>query len=83
MVKLNLIYTFLIFTQIHLHFIIFYFHIQEGDRVFVCLPENGGYAQYVKCKKNYVFPLADTLTFGQGAGLYIPYFTAYRALVTK
>ncbi|XP_049829522.1 zeta-crystallin-like isoform X1 [Schistocerca gregaria] len=57
--------------------------LKEGDRVFTCLPDNGGYAEYVTCKKNYVFPLSERLSFSQGAGLYVPYFTAYRALVTK
>ncbi|XP_069688395.1 quinone oxidoreductase-like [Periplaneta americana] len=56
---------------------------KKGDRVFACLPGNGGYAEYVSCEEEYVHYLAEKLSFSQGCGLYIPYFTAYRALVTK
>ena len=56
---------------------------QKGDRVFALLHENGGYAEYVVCQQDNVFPLSEKLTFSQGSGLCIPYFTAYRALVTK
>lgn len=59
------------------------FSPQKGDRVFALLPDNGGYAEYVACEQENVFPLSEKLTFSQGSGLYIPYFTAYRALVTK
>lgn len=57
-------------------------NLQKGDPVFGCLVE-GGYAEYVACKKNNVFPLSKNLTFSQGAGLFVPYFTAYRALIVK
>ncbi|PSN35328.1 hypothetical protein C0J52_17146 [Blattella germanica] len=56
---------------------------EKGDRVFAWLPGNGGYAEYVATHKENVFPLSEKLTFSQGAGLYVPYFTAYRALITK
>jgi NADPH:quinone reductase-like Zn-dependent oxidoreductase len=59
------------------------FFPQKGDRVFAFLPEDGGYAEYVACKEKNVYPLSEKLTFSQGSGLCIPYFTAYRALVTK
>lgn len=58
-------------------------NLKKGDRVFALLPENGGYAEYVTCKEENVYPLSEKLTFSQGSGLCIPYFTAYRALVTK
>lgn len=57
--------------------------VKKGDRVFALLHENGGYAEYVVCQQDNVFPLSEKLTFSQGSGLCIPYFTAYRALVTK
>ncbi|XP_021921683.1 quinone oxidoreductase-like isoform X2 [Zootermopsis nevadensis] len=57
--------------------------MKKGDRVFALLTENGGYAEYVACEEENVYPLSEKLTFSQGSGLYIPYFTAYRALVTK
>ncbi|XP_067003260.1 quinone oxidoreductase isoform X2 [Anabrus simplex] len=57
-------------------------NIKKGDRVFGCLLD-GGYAEYAVCKKNHVFPLSEKLTFSQGASLYVPYFTAHRALINK
>ncbi|KAJ9584619.1 hypothetical protein L9F63_021037, partial [Diploptera punctata] len=57
--------------------------VRKGDRVFAWLPENGGYAEYVTTNKENVYPLSEKLTFSQGSGLYVPYFTAYRALITK
>ncbi|GFG33812.1 hypothetical protein Cfor_03512 [Coptotermes formosanus] len=57
--------------------------VKKGDRVFAFLPENGGYAEYVACQQANVYPLSEKLTFSQGSGLCVPYFTAYRALVTK
>jgi NADPH2:quinone reductase len=62
---------------------IYLFIFQKGDRVFAFLPENGGYAEYVACQQANVYPLSEKLTFSQGSGLCVPYFTAYRALVTK
>lgn len=59
-------------------------NFKKGQRVFADLQNaNGGYAEYVACPENNVFPLSMRLTFAQGAGLYIPYVTAYRGLVTK
>jgi NADPH2:quinone reductase len=58
-------------------------HMQKDDRVFAFLPENGRYPEYVACKEENLSPLSKKLTFSQGSGLYIPFFTAYRALVTK
>ncbi|XP_049785712.1 quinone oxidoreductase-like isoform X1 [Schistocerca cancellata] len=59
-------------------------NFKKGQRVFAELQDrNGGYAEYVACPEDNVFPLAHRLTFSQGAGLYIPYVTAYRGLVTK
>lgn len=56
---------------------------KAGDRVTCCLPLDGGYAQYVACDENKAIPLSETLSFSQGASLYVAYFVAYRALVTK
>ncbi|CAG2057497.1 unnamed protein product [Timema podura] len=56
---------------------------KKGDRVFAGLPNNGGYAEYATSEEKNVYPLSEKLTFNQGAAIYIPYFTAYRALVTK
>lgn len=56
---------------------------KEGDRVYCCLPWNGGYAENLVCSEDNTFLLSDRLSFSQGAGIYVPYFTAYRALVIK
>ncbi|KAK3924688.1 Quinone oxidoreductase [Frankliniella fusca] len=56
---------------------------KEGDRVYCCLPWNGGYAENVVCSQDHTFTLSNKLSFSQGAGIYVPYFTAYRALVIK
>nr|CAD7258495.1 unnamed protein product [Timema shepardi] len=56
---------------------------KKGDRVFAGLPNNGGYAEYATSEEKNIYPLSEKLTFNQGAAIYIPYFTAYRALVTK
>ncbi|KAE8739863.1 hypothetical protein FOCC_FOCC014620 [Frankliniella occidentalis] len=56
---------------------------KEGDRVYCCLPWNGGYAENVVCSQDHTFILSNKLSFSQGAGMYVPYFTAYRALVIK
>lgn len=55
---------------------------QKGDRVVCCIP-CGGYAEYVTCNADLVVPLPEALSFAQGAGLYIAYYTAYRALIMK
>jgi len=59
------------------------FLLQKGDRVFCGMSKHGTYAEYALCGQETVFPLSEKLTFSQGAGLYVPYFTAYRALVIK
>lgn len=56
--------------------------LKVGDRVFFS-GASGSYAQYVACESQSVFPLADRLTFAQGAALGVPYFTAYRAIFIK
>ncbi|UPW08058.1 NADPH:quinone reductase [Gordonia terrae] len=54
-----------------------------GDRVYVVDVDgttSGTYAQTVNCVERTVRPLADRLSFAQGAALGIPAVTAYRAL---
>jgi len=43
----------------------------------------GGYAEKVVCPRSRVFPLADRVTFAQGAALGVPYTTAFRALFQR
>lgn len=51
-----------------------------GDRVYVAGSLSGTYAEQALCDQSQVHPLADGVTFEQGAGVYVPYATAYRAL---
>jgi NADPH2:quinone reductase len=41
---------------------------------------SGAYAEFAVCKVDQVHPLPEHTTFSQGAGIYVPYATAYRAL---
>lgn len=58
-------------------------NVKEGDRVTCCLPYDGGYSEYAVCREKYIIPLSSKLTFAEGSSLYVSYFVAYRALVTK
>jgi NADPH2:quinone reductase len=51
-----------------------------GDRVFTTAKVNGSYAEYAVCPENSCWRLAERLSFAQGAGIGVPYFTAYRCL---
>lgn len=57
-------------------------NVKKGQRVYTVFAENT-YAEYAVCDAQTVFPLADKLSFHQGAALGVPYFTAYRALIIK
>ena len=55
-----------------------------GDAVFTVRTVSGSCAEYTVADSSVTFPLnTDTVTFQQGACLGVPYFTAYRALVTR
>ncbi|KAG7173396.1 Quinone oxidoreductase-like [Homarus americanus] len=57
---------------------------KPGDRVFTSHgTQIGTLAEFTCADETRVFPLDDKLTFTQGAGIGIPYFTAYRALFQK
>ena len=51
-----------------------------GDRVYVNGSLTGAYAEKALCAEETVFPLPARLTFAQGAGVWVPYATAYYAL---
>jgi NADPH:quinone reductase len=57
---------------------------RPGDRVYVsgtaAGKAHGAYAQYVVCTPEQVHRLPDRIAFTQGAGLFVPYVTAWRAL---
>lgn len=54
-----------------------------GDRVYTCRSVSGTYAEYSLCHSHQVQPLPEKISFEQGAGLFVPYGTAYAALVQR
>lgn len=56
---------------------------KPGDRVYTADSITGTYAEYALCTGDQVHPLPDNVTFEQGAGVFVPYATAYRALIQK
>lgn len=54
-----------------------------GDRVYTADSVTGTYAEVCICKEDQVHSLPDNITFEQGAGVFVPYATAYRALFQK
>lgn len=55
----------------------------EGDRVYVAGSTTGTYAEQCLCSPAQVHPLPQKVSFLQGAGVYVPYATAYRALFNR
>lgn len=57
---------------------------KNGDRVYISGTAThkayGAYAQYAVCNADQVHRLPDRILFSQGAGLFVPYVTAWRAL---
>lgn len=57
---------------------------QSGDRVYLSGTASGkahgAYAQYAVCSPEHVHRLPGRISFTQGAGLFVPYVTAWRAL---
>ena len=57
---------------------------KAGDRVYVSGTAigkaHGAYAQYAVCLPEQVHRLPERISFTQGAGLFVPYVTAWRAL---
>jgi len=54
--------------------------VKEGNRVYTAGTLSGSYAQKTVCSESQVYRLPDKIGFPQGAGVYIPYATAYRAI---
>lgn len=54
-----------------------------GDRVYTAGAITGTYAEYSLCLENHLGLLPDNVGFEQGAGIWTPYATAYRALFQK
>jgi NADPH2:quinone reductase len=53
---------------------------KPGDRVYVAKTVTGAYAQYALTQESQVHPLPANITYAQGAGVWVPYGTAYHAL---
>jgi NADPH2:quinone reductase len=56
--------------------------VREGDRVYAHAVA-GAYAEAALCEEWQAHPLADGLSFQQGAALGVPYGTAWRALIMR
>jgi len=54
--------------------------LKPGQRVYTSGTLTGAYAELTLCKPAQVHPLPERATFAQGAGVWVPYGTAYRAL---
>ena len=54
--------------------------VKPGDRVYVAKTVTGAYAEYAIALESQVHPLPAKATFSQGAGVWVPYGTAYHAL---
>ncbi len=58
-------------------------HVSVGDRVYLAGTLTGSYASQALCSASQVQPLPDNVSFKQGAGVYIPYATAWRGLFQR
>ena len=56
---------------------------KPGDRVYVGDSLTGTYAEYALCEPLQLHPLPEKVSFAQGAGVHVPYATAYRALFQR
>lgn len=57
--------------------------VKPGDRVYTAATISGTYAELALCDARQLHPLPERLTFSQGAGIFVPYATAQRALFQK
>src|SRR5579863_1431167 len=54
--------------------------VKPGDRVYLAKNVTGSYAEYALALESQVHRLPANISFSQGAGVFIPYGTAYHAL---
>ena len=54
--------------------------VKPGDRVYTAKTISGAYAEYALALESQVYLLPEKISFAQGAGLWVPYGTAYTAL---
>lgn len=56
---------------------------QVGERVYLSGSLTGTYAEQALCKVSQIHPLPKHVSFSQGAGINVPYASAYRALFQR
>ena len=56
---------------------------KKGDKVYTADSVTGTYAEFTLCEENQVHKLPENISFEQGAGVFVPFATAYRALFQK
>ena len=56
---------------------------KNGDRVYTAGSITGTYAEYSLCDETHLGRLPENVSFEQGAGIWTPYATSYRALFQK
>ena len=54
--------------------------VKPGDRVYLAKTLTGAYAEYALTLESQVHPLPEKVSYAQGAGVWVPYGTAYHAL---
>jgi NADPH2:quinone reductase len=54
--------------------------VKQGDRVYTAKTLTGAYAEHALAHEGQVHPLPAKIDFKQGAGIWVPYGTAYHAL---
>ena len=54
--------------------------VRPGDRIYLAKNITGSYAEYALALESQVYRLPEKISFAQGAGVFIPYGTAYHAL---
>ncbi len=57
--------------------------VKAGDRVYLANSVTGTYAEFALAAENQVYKLPDNISFAQGAGIAVPYATAFWALFDK
>ncbi len=56
---------------------------KPGDRIYTADSLTGTYAEFSLCDESQLGKLPDNVSFEQGAGIWTPYATSYRALFQK
>lgn len=54
-----------------------------GDRVLTADSVSGTYAEFCLCEEKHLIKLPENVSFEQGAGVFVPFATAFRALFQK